>query len=360
MTDLSVPLEELQDIGERYSSHVLRSFFRSNGMGSGDRSTLASQMSFAQPFSVFISSETLQRIQRILLLTVPAFLVCIIAGTIAFAAQPNTWDDIDDPTVQETVVEAALPSTLSTVLSLYAITSSIVFELVCSYLVCGWRLIRSIRGLIALISGFASRLLLVANYLSLVVIAKAAPKLALIGLAPYGFGLGVLSISLPVRVLIGLGVADNYEFTDSLAWLLHRKTARSSPVALAAVSREGDLHLPPELEHAASCPENQSLLRRVVHACIVFEWNFQTLIFVKKFLPFSIQTDLVLANSLKGYLTILTYHLLLVPMHVYFLYDVGNNLLVRAALVLSLVAAATTFVSNVVPTYRRTIHDYQT
>ena len=358
MAEISLPLEELQDIGERYSPHVLRAFFLSNGIAS-ETNTGNNEIHFGRVFSFPLSSEKLNRVKRIMILTVPAYLVCTIAGALAFASQANTWDDITDMALQETVVEAALPSILGSVLGGYAVISSTIFELICAFLISGFRY-RSIFHLIAWISGIASIALFVTNCYSLVVIAKAAPKLALIGLAPYLAGLGLISFALPVRTIIALSLSDNYELTSNCFYsFFRRRTGRSVSTSLTAASRDGqETQLPPELDHAVNCPPNHALLRRVAHACVALDWNLLFAIFTKRYLPFSIQTDLILAASVKGYVSMLSYQLLLLPVYVFFLYDVGNNLLVYASLVLSLVAAASGFIINVVPIYRSSIHEY--
>jgi len=352
--EVTVPLAELQDIGERYLPEVLRQFFISHGVGMGQ---IIDQSNFAIDLDIptDISSDRLKKIKRLMLVTVPAFLVCSIAGAVAFASQAGTWDLIDDPVFQYDTVVSATPSTVAAVLSIYAISSSLVSELIATYLASytgHWCL-----SSLALLSGIFSRTLFVGNCLSAILLLKAAPKLFFIGIAPFVVGIGYLGILLPIRTLVALAINDNFEITrNPLSMFKSVPSAALQPINLTAVRSTSII--PSDLERAASCPSNHLEIRRITHACVVFDWNFLFSKLLKNFLPFSIQSGLVLAASVKSYFGMLGYQLLLVPIYVFFIYDVCPNPIVIAAAGLSLASALLTCAMNVIPNNRQTIAEY--
>lgn len=256
---------------------------------------------------------------------------------------------------QYDTVVSAIPSTGAVVLSIYAISSSLVSELIATYLASytGHWCISSL----ALLSGIFSRTLFVANCLSAILLLKAAPKLFFIGIAPFVVGIGYLGILLPIRTLVALAINDNFEITrNPLSMFKSVPSAALQPINLTAVRSTSSI--PSDLERAARCPSNHLEIRRITHACVVFDWNFLFSKLLKNFLPFSIQSDLVLAASMKSYFGMLGFQLLLVPIYVFFIYDVGPNPIVIASAGLSLASALLTCALNVIPNNRQTIAEY--
>ena len=353
-SEVTIPLAELQDIGERFAPEVLRSFFISHGVGRRD-STPETGQELDLEIPREISSQRLKKIKRIMLVTVPAFLVCSIAAAIAFSAQSETWDNIHDPVLQFDTVACALPKTTASVLAIYAIASSVVGELVASYFT-------RFKGhwfvsTLGFFSGLCSRSLFVATCLSIVILLKAAPKLSIIAIAPLFAGIGYLGILLPVRTLVAIAFSDNFAITHSPFSLFHTVPASAlQSVNLAAVRSSSTI--PADLERLAACPSNHLDLRRIAHASIVFDWKFLFSKLLKNFIPFSIQTDVLLAASVKSYFAILAYHLLMLPIYAFFLYDIGPNPVIAISGGLSVASAVLTFVIDVIPINRRTISDH--
>jgi hypothetical protein len=369
MDEPTVPLAELQDIGERYAPTVLRSFFLSNQFRFPHSVRVNSISDLEALIPGTVETNALQKIQRTMILTVPAYILCLIAGAIAFASQADTWENIMDPVFQYRAVSQAIPSTTASVLMGYAVVSSVFSEFIaCVQLpvprVLSWNFFIYLVGLL---SGTCSRALLAGNALSLVLIMKATPKLALVGLAPFGIGLGFLGVFLLIRTLIAMIARDNFEIIND-PWLVFTRINPSVlfPVALSAQQRfdEGESSPCPcpdslgVIDRAANCPPNFLEIRRIVHAAIVFEWNMFYAIALKNIVPFAIQADLVLASSLRMFLGILGYQVPLLPIYVFFLYDVGPSPLVQTSLVLTIVASVFTCILYSFPVYKRTVNDY--
>ena len=312
MEEVTVPLQQLQDIGERYSPQVLRSFFLA-------RPVIGQQISsFPEVFDLPSSN----RIRNLLVWSQVVYLVSLFAGVLLY------------------------PHIAGVSMLITGSSISILSEMISIYHLRKWSWI----AIIWTISGILNRLCQIFHFLSFISIASSVWQLALIGLAP--FSACALWILLQIRTVVSLFRSNDYFRITN--WT---KVSASEPWSLAARS-EADM-VPDAVLRASSCPPNHEEITKLAHAAIVFEFNGLYLTILKHFSPISIQTDLVLISSAKALGLMLGFQLLTVPVQVFYVYDVDQtDSVVLASMVLSIAAAMLSCILNVIPTHRRDISDY--
>lgn len=358
-SEVTVPLEQLQDIGERYSPQVLREFFLTNGFSNRPpiERFLVDSSVLVQLDPQPVSLSTLRIIKRILLFTVPVYLVCALVGAIAFSGQSNTWEEISDPTrTYDVLSTVAIPDQLAIIFLIYAIVSTIAAEVVTLIL-----LRKGIKNnvfsiIVGFLSGIIARVSVVLELLAIVIILKAAPKLLIIAAAPYL----ILTISLlvQIRVLVSLAVGDNFDIINSRNWLSFERASPVQIQSFTASNTPSETVIPESIIRAASCPTNHVSLLRVTHASIIFDYTALSTLLFRVYASVPLQTDLLLASNYKSLVLMLTYQLLLVPIKAFLLYDFGPSPIVIASVAAAVLNSMVTCVLNVVPNHKRSIHHY--
>ena len=343
---MEVPLEELQEIGDRYSPRVLRSFLRSNGFVRrsdffhiGDDASLDISVRPLEPAKANLVS-------RLIMLTATPMILCAVFGSLAFFSHESTWDNVDDLTQQYAVVMAAAPGLVATILFTYGLVSSVAGEVIACIAV-REKKISVFHTVFALIGGIFSRLSILLDCAALVIVVKGSPSLALVGSPAWIGGLGLGLVFVPIRTFISLLRKDFFEITSFS--ITGSKAAVAVSLAAPASPRHQHYRLSESLNGAVSTPENHLQIRRICHAAIVFDWNCLASILVKDFASIPLQTDLLLMSSVKAYFLSLSHQLLLLPVKVFFIYDVAPNVLVVASVAVTVVAVVLACVRNAVP-----------
>ena len=354
MNEIEVPLQELQEIGDRYSPRVLRSFLRSNGfIRRTDFFHIGDEVSVELSVKE-LPLRTISTIRRLMIFTATPMMICCLAGTLAFSSQPHTWENVSDLTAQYDTVMAAMPDRVPTVLFVYAVVSSVIGELVASFALPTQERFTGL-ALLGLIAGFATRLAAILDCIALVIIYKATPQLALIGSPAWAAGIGMGLILVPLRTLIALVRKDHFEITN----LSISGTKPAPAVSLAAPlsPRRQQYRISDEMARAVSSPPNHLGIRRVCHAALVFDWHYVSSLIVREFAPIPLQTDLLLMASTKAYFLTLGHQLLVLPVKAFFAYDVAPNFFVLASIAATTLSFVLTCTVNAVPLHKDSIDD---
>jgi len=333
--DVLLPLEQLQDIGERYSPRVLRQFFQSTDSASIEEDSIAVKE---------ISDEKLNFIRKTFILNVPPLWIGCIAGSIVFASQSD-WNGLQDPTTFEATIQSVFPNLTSTILLAYGLSASLIAEIVC---VLSCREKSSLFDIFFFFfGGLLSRIAIVLDALSFVLILKAAPQLAFVASPVWVFG-SLLFFYVQIRTLFTLIRKDYFSVVNEERWFFN---TRIPPPAVSFFATNND-HQIDLSSSAVSCPANHVLLRTVTQAASVFDFALLYSVLLKNFVPVSLQADLVITGSCKAHHCCLNHHLILVPLKYFFLADYGINAMVVLSILVSVLASVLSCVAHVVPVHR--------
>lgn len=345
LSEVMIPLADLQDVGERYAPSVLREYFLYNGFNGS-----------SQPMTVNIASSDLEFpyrelrvsklyfLKKIWLLNVPAFQISLIVAAILLGSQPV---DLDPVTLQYSV-ENFLPKHPSLVVLTYGFLATVLGELIGCYSLTpsNKRSLNPPLKLIFWLSGLINRSSIIFDLLAFVTIFKFSQVLTFVSLPLWLVG-SVITFLVPLRTSVSL-IRGRGGFFSITAW------DGPQPVDLAADSSRDAI--PNSVAQAVTSGSNFSLLYMVVHACAIADWQLLYMQLLADHCTVPDQTDLILVNSAKSYGVLLGYTLLLMPIKVFFVYDYGMSPLVFGSIIVSSVAAILSCMLNVLPLNRKSVN----
>ena len=188
--DTSIALEELQDVGERYSPRVLREYFLFNGFR-GRRFHIGPSSIPDFHFSE-ISDSQLTQVRKSISLVVPAYWLMVLAGSVLFAC--TVVPGLDDPTRQAEAIATANPPLLTLVLLTLALIATTGAELFTVLRITSIKQCIRFQPVLHWMSGSTGRVSVVLDLISLVLIAKVSSALLYVGLSVWILGIAFGSL----------------------------------------------------------------------------------------------------------------------------------------------------------------------
>ena len=318
-TETSLPLEELQEMGDRYSPRVLREYFLHNGYGHVRRPV----DDMVLPEIKLLSLEELLRVRQLLVAGILSCQIGLVVGVVLFAFfSVEVWKRILDPVDQPSVVAAAAPGWFASTVLMAGLLASFWMEFSAAVKLAGvWEEMllqkkKFIRFFSLAVAAALGRVAVVVDVLALVIIGQTSG-----GLLFMGSSMGLLLLLLTVGVQFALVVG-----------LIRNRGGGALPTPLlpgggtSTTSNSDYLEIPP----------NHTLLSQVIRAAHLAHFRLLSAILMEQCCPLPLQAELVLGASVTSFASCLGIHLLLLPVKVFFLLDFGPNPIVWLSAVLPL------------------------
>lgn len=323
MSDRLIPLEELQDIGERYSPRVLREYFHYNWF-SGSPAYHIGEHTYPEFSYEELPARKLRFVKSMMMFNIPTYWITIIFGSLLFAS------------------DRCKLGTPSIVVFGYGILASVVAE--CAAVLSLTRNFSTLSKF-HLFSSILGKFTAILQTCSIITIFSNSSPLTLIS-SPIVL-IGIILVVIQIKEVSGL-------IARRIIW-----GEIPTPVDLVAsrtrISQTNPI--PETVRSAVASPSTFPQLHKIIRTASVCGWEGLYHVLLSSHCAVPDQSELILISSIKSYLTCLGFSLLLLPVKVFYIYDYEMSSIVVASIVLSVLHSFTTCLLNVIPQNPKSVID---
>ena len=319
-------LEDLQDLGDRYSPSVLGEFIATHGLSSTLR---RHQRQIPATLSDYISLPDTEVVvlKRVLMLNLVNFSLSVFYSAFLFAMSPF-WDSPVDPTTLGEWIGNAQPSGMCIAGVVYAILMSVLSEIYSCLKLITIRQFFSPSNMMLLTTSLISQTSTAADMMSLVILVRASKSLGYIASFALVIQVVVFGISLPLKGLLHLrgkfdGGIEQYP----------RYTAPGHECFVRGVSVQ----------------KNSDCLRSLAVGSVVCNWRLLDELIRSKLGSVPMEWTLLLQTIVIGYFRCFSFQLIWIPLKIFFLLDYGVNNIVLVSVPLSVFTIFLVCLTNVFP-----------
>ena len=341
-------LEDLQDIGERYSWTVLGDFFASRGIGGTREQRPPNESSRLDCLDdyVTVSESKIAFVEKLVIWNYLVFQLCLIVSVISFWFS-SCWSDPrrTDPVRKSQWIEIAVPSSLVVYILVFSITLGLLGEIfACMQIIenkinlfSRWRK----KNFMILASSVLAQISLVMDVMSaLVFVRSGAGLLVFVSGSFFLIYMILMLLLVPLRVFVfgsqflapGVGSTYCHRFA-AIPWRCRSDSRNCTDVRITRVTDED--------------PDRAEILLNVSFACIAVNWRLLDSVIASHF--GTLQSMFIQQTIMTNYLSCFSYQLLQVPLKIFFLLDYGYNVIVMVSVPLSILSALIVCLTNVFP-----------
>lgn len=318
-------LEDLQDLGDRYSPSVLGRFIASHGL-------LLSTFRRQHRYSILSDYTTLpdsavEKLTNIFMMNAMNFSISVFVSIILFGFS-SSWDSPVDPTTLAMLIRNAQPSGWCIAIAANAIVFSVSSEVYSCVSAIAIREIFVVRKVLLLVTSVLSQISTVTDILSMVVMFHTAKSLLFIASFAVGIQIVVFGILLPLKSIFDIrkkldGRFDQYP----------RFTAPGNECDVRGIGVQS----------------NSGCLRSLAFGCVVFNWRLLDDLIRSRLGSVPMEGALLLQTIVIEYFRCYSYQLIWIPLKVFFLLDYGFSNIVLVSITVSVLNIFLGCLTNVFP-----------